>query len=323
MGGSVQVNPQDLMNYGMAMAQDYITALSTLTDPIDGIVGHTMTAFLTPPGSGTGPLAEAISVQAVVKRNMTEFQAFLQDVNTSVTAMQNAATAMAVAYVTTDNDSAINLSTVDFAFGDYSGKPPQGFPTTGVSTMDQQAQDSGQYTEAAQIASTNPSGAQLKDMLAMATGQKAVAGGTEYTFADGSVLVIATTPGSDPYLGGSTTSMTVYKDGKTKTPTSVVANGVTYDYSGQQTTTETRQTVAPNGKTVTSTTSVTRLNNGNLEISTTTPGADGKPVTTNTTVKPADSGAETDPSREGEIQKIEDQLGATGTPDNTKKYGLA
>jgi hypothetical protein len=322
MGGSVQVNPLDLIKYGAGMLTDYIHNMSGLSDPIAGIVEHTMTGFLTPPGGSVGPLAEAVSVQRVVKRNMVEFQAFLQDVGTSVSAMQSAATAMAVAYMTTDNDSAVSLSTVDFAFGDPSGTAPKGFPTKGVSTMDQQAQDSGQYTEAGQIASANPSGDDLNTMLAGATGHKAVAGGTQYTFADGSVLVIATTPGADQYLGGSTTSMSVYKDGKSKTPTSVVANGVTYDYSGQATNTETRQSVSPSGQTVNTTTSVTKLNNGDLEITTTTPGENGKPVTHTTTVKPVDPSATKDPSRDGEVQKVEDKVNAKGTPKYSQTLGM-
>src|SRR6266536_4178108 len=107
--GSVQVSPVDLWRCGSDLVLKSLDHLGSIGQPIGGVVENTMGAFVTSPAA-TLPLREGVTVMELVKRNLTELQAFLGDVKAGLTAIQSAATAMAVAYATTDGDSAAMLS---------------------------------------------------------------------------------------------------------------------------------------------------------------------------------------------------------------------
>jgi hypothetical protein len=309
---SVRVNPMHLIQYGTTLAGDLADAQGQLADPLTGISEHNMAAF----GStvpDTHPFAEGLTAMTVVIRNLGDFRAFLKDVGTGTQAIQSAATAMAVVYATTDGDQADNLNAVDFAFAEASAAPA-GFPTKGVSTMfDQQmaAQEAAGQNTAAALAADDPS------MLQWATLTTPIPGGSLYTFADGSRLAIANTVGQSLFISSNTKTVSIYRSGQDK-PTSVVTTGDSTDYSGQPTSSKSTQTLSSSGQYVTSSESTTHLVNGDVQVTTTTTGTDGKPKTTTVTVTP--ERPTTDVTDLGEIEKLEKQYNSTGSLESVR-YG--
>jgi hypothetical protein len=302
--GSVEVTPEGLMTWGATVMGNVVGAQTGLSTAYSGISEHGQAAFNSP-GAKTYPFKEGSAVFSILKRNMSEFEAFVADVTTGAQAIQSASTAMAVAYATTDGGAASSLSAVDFAFAD-GGTLPDGFPVDKnghVTTMsDAQAAASGQNT-AAGLAATNES------LLQYATSKVWAGDGYIYSFADGSMLRVTTASSGSTFISDSTKTVSVFRKGETK-PASTVTTGDSYDYSGQKTTTTTRQTVGADGRVITSSESTTHLNDGSVQVTTTTTGVDGKPTTTSVNVKPAaPSEASSDA---GEIDKLETKYHSTG-----------
>lgn len=313
MSGSVNVNPMDLVSYGGDLVKAVAQAQGQLTGPFTGISEHAAAAFLTYPG-GTNLFAEASTAYNVNSRNLNDFQAFIKDVGTGLQAIMSAATSMAVVYATTDGDSADSVNSVDFAFAGTTSAPA-GFPTKGVSTMsDQQmaADDAAGNNTTAAAAADDP------NMLQYATSKTSVPGGVLYTFADGSRLQITTATGQSMYLGQSSRTVSIYKQGQNK-PATVITTGDSTDYSGQPTKSKTTQTLTSGGKYVSSSESTTKLAGGGVSVTTTSTGTDGVTHTTTTNVAPPPKQAPA-PSTLGEIEKREQQYQSTGTMENMQ-YG--
>jgi hypothetical protein len=313
-GDSVRVDPMGLFDYGEAILQKVAEAQGDTTKAMTGISQNTIAAFGTFPAGGGRPFAEGISAMHLVDRNLQDLQAFLQDVTAGMQAIESAATAMAVMYATTDADQANSLNAVDFAFAD-GGTAPAGFPTKGVSTMFDQEMAaeaaSGQNTGAA-LAAGDPT------FLQFAATRQEVPGGWEYTFADGSRLqVVSGTSGSD-FISDNTTTTSVFLPGSDQA-VSITMKGTSTDYSGQQTTTTSTQTRNPDGSYSTSSQSTTVLNDGRVQVETTTTDpATGKPTTQTVTVQPH----RPDPGQTGSgaIQDYENEYHSKGTQQGMQ-YG--
>ncbi|MBO0867004.1 MAG: hypothetical protein J2P15_00425 [Micromonosporaceae bacterium] len=320
-GGDVQVNPMDVYNYGNKLARDGAAPLASLGDPIRSIVENTMNAFSATPGGAVSPLPEGISVQQVVERNLTETQGFLGDLTKGLTAMQSAATAMAVVYATTDNDSALGLNAIDFAFGNTAAGAPPGFPQNGWSTMEQQAEQdaaaSGQNTMAASMTNQDPSTiAQLATQA-----QPVPGGGMQYTFADGSMLVVSYPYVGNPEWGGRATTYSVYKNSSDSKPVQVQSSGSGTDGSMQTFDTQSQQTTDAQGNTVTSTTTVTHLNNGDVQVTTSNTDAKGNTTSNTQTVHPSNTGSG-DSGNAPFVQQLENNLGTKGDKQYWGDYGM-
>jgi hypothetical protein len=311
--GSVKVNPPDLLKYGMDLVFQMSTEQSNLAEPFEGIGQHAVGAFGNM-ATGTSQFAEGRTAMAINMRNLKDFQAFLKEVGTGLQAIQSAAMAIGVAYATTDDESALGLNAVDFAFAGTSGAP-DGFPKKGMTTMSaEQAKadaESGRYSEAGQAAD-NP------DMLQYAT-ETETADGYRYTFSDGSVLVVTDAYNPGNFISSSSRTTSVYKPGD-KQPSSVITTGESYDYSGQKTTSKTTQTLDADGKYVTSTSSTTQLSGGGVHVTNTTVGTDGKPQTTNTTVVPDKTPSPAD-SELTPTQQIENKYNAHGSTGGQGLHG--
>ncbi|MGI5237764.1 hypothetical protein [Dactylosporangium sp. CA-139066] len=299
--GSVKVNPPDLLTYARDLVAVMADQQSQISEPVTAISTHSAGAFMkiVP---GTPQFAEGRTAMAIVQRNLQDFGAFLRDVGTGIQAIQSAALAIGVAYATTDDESALGINAVDFAFAGTSGAPA-GFPKNGYSTMsaDQAKADaeSGRYTEANQ-AIDDP------DLLQYADKQP-VEGGFKYTFPDGSMLMVTTANSGSMFISNNTTTTSVYKPGA-KQPSSIVTTGESYDYSGQQTKSKTVQTLGADGKYTTSTSSTTQLSGGGVHVSSTSVGLDGKVQTTEQTVVPAK-------------QDDKPDTGLTPTEERERQYG--
>jgi hypothetical protein len=311
-GDSVRVDPMGLVSYGEKLVQAVQSAQGSLTDPLVGISQNTNAAFGTSAGLA-GPFDEGITAMQVVYRNLHDFQAFLTDVATGLSAIDSAANAMAVVYATTDGDQAAQLNAVDFAFADNT-LTPDGFPRIGVSTLfdEQQAAiaASGQNTTAA-YAAGDPT------FLRYATATTPVAGGTVYTFADGSRLQVVTTYSTSAYLGDTTTTTSVFRPNETKAAT-VTTKRLQTDYSGQATTTTGSATLGTDGTYTSSSQSTTMLNNGDVPVSTTTDDGSGPTTAPPVTVHPQAPDQST--ADLGAIQDYESQYHTHGSPENMQ-YG--
>jgi hypothetical protein len=309
--GSVKVNPFDLMTYGGKLAGDLAHAQGQLVEPITGISQHSAAAFTQNVSPGAGVFAEGRTAQAMIMRNLSDLQAFLRDVGTGLQAIQSASTAMAVAYATTDGESADSVGAVDFAFAD-GGVAPKGFPTKGVSTMTQDAYARQEQLGQAAYAVDDPS------QLQYAT-ETEIEGGYRYTFSDGSMLEIMTGSSGSMFISNNTTTTKLYKPGA-KQPASIVTTGESSDYSGQPTKSKTTATLGDDGKYVTTTSSTTQLSTGGVHVSTTTIGADGKPVTSDATVV-NDKSTVPDTSGDGQIEQREHKYNAYGSSEGQAQSG--
>lgn len=299
--GPIQVNPQDLFLYGGTLTTHVLKDLADYGNTVSSISQCMADAFATLP-EGTHPFLEGMDAyRLVVSRNVKEFQGFVQDLQSGLAAMQAAATAIAVAYATTDSDSANSISMVDFAFGG-GGAAPKGFPTDGVTTLaDERAANaaaSGQYTMAAQAAE-NPDA-----MQGVQSSYNLPDGSTIVIFTDGSMLQIKSTRGNDPFLPTNSKVMTVVDGGNVA---QVITRTESEDYSGNRTTSTTRQTRQADGSYTTSGSAITNEVDGDLTVSTTTTDSQGKTQTSQVVVP---NRAETTPAPspdQGEIEKREQQ----------------
>jgi hypothetical protein len=320
--GDVQVDPQEVLNYGNALVMDGGKALGNISTPIRGIVEDTMHGFSKAPGGGVAPLPEGISVQRMIARNLTEFQGFIKEVGDGLQAMQSAATAMAVVYATTDNDSKLGLDAIDFAYGD-GGKPPSGFPKDGWSTIEAEqekaAEASGGNTLAA-YAMNNP--AYLNESGAIQSKETLPGGATKYTMIDGSVLVVSYPYVGNPEWGGRGTTYSVYKDAKATQPTMSYSSGNGLDGNQNGIQTETRTSTGADGKTITSTTTITHLANGDIQVTTSNTTGDGHTTTDTSTVHPTTSDG-TDSGNEPVVQMLEDTMQSKGVKDNWGDIGMS
>jgi hypothetical protein len=318
MGDSVQVDPMSLIEYGGKLVMEVGEAEGTLAGAFTGIGQHAQTAFLTKP-PGTVPLPEGVTAVNYNSRNMADFQAFLKDVGTGLSAIANASQSMAVLYATTDDEGSNSVNSVDFAFAG-SSPPPAGFPKDGISTMhDQQTaadaaagRNTGAALAADAVAADDPTATQY------ATSQQAVPGGIVYTFADGSRLQVTTTTGGSIYRADNTKTTAVYKPGADK-PSTIITTGDSTDYSGQPTKSKTTQTMTSDGKYITSSSSTTQLSGGAVHVSTSTTDATGKTTNTETQVA-APTHTEPDPQSLGEIEKRQAQYDAKGSVEGNQ-YG--
>jgi hypothetical protein len=252
----------------------------------------------------------------LVKRNLNEFQTFLEDVKDGMTAIQSAATAMAVAYATADGDSANSINAVDFAFADGSVPPPQGFPKKGVSTLEAQQQAAIDAAGGNTLASMAAS--DLNSVKPIS--QHEVPGGWVYTYSDNSSLQIITTSQSIGMEGSWKTTKVTVSDIK---GTAQVTTDEVYDeyYTGNTTKTQSIQSRADGGAQTTATTAVTTRPDGSVSVTTSGVDATGKPLqptTINTPPPPKDTGSA---APAGSVKALEDEYGAKGRPENFQQYG--
>ncbi len=313
-GGSVQVDVVSLFNYGVNLAKDVIQQIGDLATASGEMTENTPLAF-TQPASDGSVFAEGITAVHYTMRNYREFQGFLNDVRAGLASMQSAAVTLAVAYATTDSDSANSLNAVDFAFAGPGSTPLHGFPTKGVSTLEDQwqaeAEASGRNTMAATAAS-DPS------MLALATGIHETDTGFLYSFADGSSLRVTYSSMSGSFYAGTTKVTTVTDSnhpGVTRTTTEIEGQ----DRSGTKTKTMTEDVVTADGKHMTSSTTMETFQDGSVTTTVTSVDADGKQHTTTTHAEPAKP-ADDAPTQDG-IGRREQQLHSSGSDRGQAVYG--
>ncbi len=268
-GGSIQANPLEILNYGARLFGDVTGQMGSMWQSFGDVADNLPTAFAQMPALMTGQFPEAVTAMHYAMRNFHQFQQFFQDMIGGMQAIQSAAVTVAVTYATTDSNSANSVNAVDFAFAD-GGKPMQGFPTKGISTIEAQreaqAAASGRNTMAA-------AAAQDQSMLAGMT-PKTTADGAVYTFADGSQLTVFNYGGSS-IATGRTVTVTDPTSPHMKRTTSTSS----VSYGGDQIDTTTDDVVGADGTHTSTTVQVTTHQDGSVETTTTTDDGTGKAPT--------------------------------------------
>ena len=319
-GAPVEVDVKNLTDYAGAIFDIYINSLSP-TAKAFAHIPTLLTKGLALSSSEVQPLAEGIMANQMMQRRVNDFRAFMSDMNNGIMAIANAAQVVAYCYDDTDGENGATIDQVAFAFADAGSRKPSGFDNRllaneKVTTMEQQ------QAEAAAKAGGNAGAYQ--GLYGNTEGATENRSGNRWEWPDGSYMAATTSGGYVPVGNGgaySTTTYTIYdKNGKV-IGTRVVRTS-TDPYSGART----DATEVSNGAT-TQNTSTTVYRDGHVDTrqDTSTPGPDGKPVTTHTensttTERPSDSG--NSGVEEGPVETVTDQYGTKGTTEGQQQYGI-
>lgn len=305
----VQVDVKDLADYYSKMAMQLAPKSIAVTSEVLSQMGPMITMGLVNRGASQGQVfGEGVVVAQLMMDNQAKFAAFFKDVSAGISCIGNAAGVIAEVYNNSDNANSANLNDVMFAFDDPNATRPDGLPKGAPtkSYVDMQM-------EAAANAPQQPmamTGADPVQTIYLPMGD------VEYIYADGSMKTVTTRGDSSSWSAGTTTTTTYMSGGKVVGQTTQAEYSVRGGYKYQTTTQSPNDDPNAAGS---SSTQVVSNPDGSQTITTTTVGADGKPVTGDPThVAAPSSGNAND---QGPIQAAEQQYHTMGDKDYVQQHG--
>ena len=305
----VHVDIKDLADYYTRMAMQLAPRSIADTSEVLGQMGPMIDMGLVNRAASQGEVfGEGVVVAQLMMDNQAKFGAFFKDVSSGIACIGNAAGVIAEAYNDSDNANGASLSDVAFAFADPGATRPKDLPKGAPTKTYLDVQE-----EAAANAPQQPmamSGADPDQVVYLPNGD------VLYFYADHSMKTVSTRSDSNSWSSGSTTTTTYVSGGKVVGQTTQGEYTLRGGYK-QQTTT---QSPNDNPNAVgSSSTQVLTNPDGSQTVTTTTVGADGKPVTGDPTHLAAPSSGNT--ADQGPIQAAEQQYHTMGDKDYVQQHG--
>jgi hypothetical protein len=305
----VHVDVKDLGDYYFKMTTELAPRSIADTSGVLSQMGPMIDMGLVNRAASQGEVfGEGVVVAQLMMDNQAKFGAFFKDVSAGIACIGNAAGVIAEAYNDSDNFNSASLSDVAFAFNDPGATRPKDLPKGAPTKSYLDVQE-----EAAANAPQQPmamSGADPVQVIYLPMGD------VTYIYADHSMKTVSTRSDSNSWSSGSTTTTTYVSGGKVVGQTTQGEYTLRGGYKTQTTT----QSPNDNPNAVgSSSTQVLTNPDGSMTVTTTTVGADGKPVTGDPTHVAAPSSGNT--ADQGPIQAAEQQYHTMGDKDYVQQHG--